>query len=98
MMVLTQMVPFLAHSYQSEIPTKFHSEYTQICLDPLRMCGGVKLGIRTEMLGPKSCEALASTCRLCHSLDGCLKFRRSGWSRRVRSQAEKKLKADESEL
>jgi len=58
----------------------------------------VKLGIRMEMSGPKSCEALASTCRLHRSLDGCLKFRRSGWSRRVQSQAEKKLKKGESEL
>jgi len=33
-------VPFLAHSYQSKIPTKFRSEYTQICSDPLGMCGG----------------------------------------------------------
>ena len=52
----------------------------------------VKLGVRTEMLGPKSCEALASTCRLRRSLAGCLEFRRSGRSRRVRSRAEKKLK------
>ena len=43
----------------------------------------VKLGIRMEMSGLKSCEALASTCRLRHSLAGCLKFRRSRWSRRV---------------
>jgi len=34
----------------------------------------------------------------CTALDGCLKFQRSGWSRRVWSWAEKKLKADESEL
>ena len=53
---------------------------------------GVKLGVRTEMSGPKSCEALASTCRLRRSLDGCLEFRSSGRSRRVRSRAEKKLK------
>jgi len=33
-----------------------------------------------EMSGPKSCEALASTCRLRRSLDGCLKFWRSGRS------------------
>ena len=52
----------------------------------------VKLGVRTEMSGPKSCEALASTCRLRRSLAGCLEFRRSGWSRRVWSRAEKKLK------
>jgi len=52
----------------------------------------VKLGIWMEMSGPKSCEALASTCGLCCSLDGCLGFWRSGWSRRVRSRAEKKLK------
>jgi len=51
-----------------------------------------------EMSGPKSCEALASTCGLCHSLNGCLEFWRSGWSRRVQSQAKKKLKKDESEL
>jgi len=51
-----------------------------------------------EMSGPKLCEALASTCRLCCSLDGCLKFWRSRWSRRVWSRAEKKLKADKSEL
>jgi len=59
------------------------------------------------MSGPKSCEALASTCRLrsllllcspmlstgnSRSLAGCLEFRSSGWSRRVRSRAEKKLK------
>jgi len=50
------------------------------------------------MLGPTSCEALASTCRSHCSLDGCLKFQRSRWSRRVWSPAEKKLKADESEL
>jgi len=50
------------------------------------------------MSGPKSCEVLASTCRLRRSLDGCLEFRRLGQSRRVRSRAEKKLKADESEL
>jgi len=50
------------------------------------------------MLGPKSCEVLASTCGLCRSLAGCLEFRRSGQSRRVRSRAEKKLKKDESEL
>ena len=58
----------------------------------------VKLGVQTEMSGPKLCKALASTCRLHHSLDGCLRFRRSGWSRRVWSRAEKKLKKDESEL
>jgi len=34
----------------------------------------VKLGIWTEMSGPKSCKALASTCRLRRSLDGCLKL------------------------
>ena len=34
----------------------------------------VKLKIQTEISGPKLCEALASTCRLCCSLDGCLKF------------------------
>jgi len=45
----------------------------------------VKLGVRTEMSGPKSCEALASTCRLRRSLAGCLEFRRSRRSRRVRS-------------
>jgi len=45
----------------------------------------VKLGIWTEMSGPKSCEALASTYRLCRSLDGCLEFWRSGRSRRVQS-------------
>ena len=50
------------------------------------------------MSGPKLCKVLASTCRLCHSLDGCLKFQRSIWSRRVWSRAEKKLKADENEL
>jgi len=44
------------------------------------------------MSGLKLCEALASTCGLRCSLDRCLKFRRSGQSRRVRSQAEKKLK------
>ena len=58
----------------------------------------VKLGVRMETSGPKSCEALASTCRLRPSLAGCLEFRRSGRSRRVRSRAEKKLKEDESEL
>ena len=58
----------------------------------------VKLGIWTEISGLKSCEVLASTCGLCHSLDGCLQFRRSGQSRRVRSRAEKKLKKGESEL
>ena len=64
----------------------------------LLVCIGVKLRFRTEMLGPKSCEALASTCRLRHSLDGCLKFRRSRRSRRVWSQAEKKLKESENKL
>jgi len=59
---------------------------------------GVKLGIWTEMSGPKSCEALASTCGLRRSLDGCLEFWRSGRSRRVQSRAEKKLKKDKSEL
>jgi len=58
----------------------------------------VKLGIRTEMSGLKLCEALASTCRLRRSLDGCLKFWRSGRSRRVQSQAEKKLKGGKSKL
>jgi len=58
----------------------------------------VKLGVQTEMSGPKSCEALALTCRLRRSLAGCLEFRRSGRSRRVQNQAEKKLKKDESEL
>jgi len=58
----------------------------------------VKLGVRMEMSGLKSCEALASTYRLRHSLDGCLKFRRSRRSRRVWSRAEKKLKKGESEL
>jgi len=52
----------------------------------------VKLRIRTEMSGPKSCEALASTCGLRRSLAGCLEFWRSGRSRRVQSRAEKKLK------
>jgi len=51
-----------------------------------------------EMSGPKLCKALASTCRLHRSLDGCLEFWRSGQSMRVWSRAEKKLKADESEL
>jgi len=50
------------------------------------------------MSGPKSCEVLASTCGLRHSLDGCLKFQRSGQSRRVQSRAEKKLKEGESKL
>jgi len=62
-------------------------------------CGwreSVKLRIQTDMLGLKSCEALASTCRLRRSLGGCLW--RSGRSRRVWSRAEKKLKADESKL
>ena len=58
----------------------------------------VKLRFWMEMSGLKSCEALASTCRLRRSLDGCLKFRRSGRSRRVQSRAEKKLKKGESEL
>ena len=57
-----------------------------------RNCCPVKLGVRTEMSGPKSCEALASTCRLRRSLAGCLEFRRSVWSRRVQDRAEKKLK------
>ena len=52
----------------------------------------VKLGIRMEMSGPKSCEVLASTCRLRRSLAGCLEFQRSRRSRRVWSRAEKKLK------
>jgi len=34
----------------------------------------VKLGIQTEMSGPKSCEALASTCGLRRSLDDALNF------------------------
>jgi len=34
----------------------------------------VKLGVRTEMSGPKSCKALASTCRLRRSLARCLEF------------------------
>jgi len=59
---------------------------------------GVKLGIRTEMLGPKLCKALASTYGLRRSLDGCLEFRRSGRNRRVQSRAEKKLNKGESEL
>jgi len=50
------------------------------------------------MSGLKLCEALASTCGLRRSLDGCLKFWRSRRSRRVRSQAEKKLKKGKSEL
>ena len=50
------------------------------------------------MSGPKSCEALASTCRLRRSLAGCLEFWRSGRSSRVWNRAEKKLKKDESEL
>ena len=63
----------------------------------------VKLGIWTEVSGQKLCKALASTCRLRCSLDGCLEFRRSGWSRtgwsrRVWSRAEKKLKKGESKL
>ena len=58
----------------------------------------VKLRIQMEMSGPKSCEALASTCRLHCSLAGCLEFRSSGRSRRVRSRAEKKLKKDKSKL
>ena len=58
----------------------------------------VKLGVRMEMSGPKSCEVLASTCRLRRSLAGCLEFRRSGQSRSVRNRTEKKLKEDESEL
>jgi len=64
-------------------------------VDDLR--SAVKLGIRMEMSGPKSCEALASTCGLHHSLDGCLEFWRSRQSRRVQSRAEK-LKKDKSEL
>jgi len=58
----------------------------------------VKLGVRTEMSGPKSCEALASTCRLRRSLARGLEFRRSGRSRSVWNRAKKKLKEDESEL
>jgi len=58
----------------------------------------VKLGIWTEMSGPKLCEVLASTYRLCYSLDGCLEFQSSGWSRKVWSKVKKKLKADESKL
>jgi len=45
----------------------------------------VKLGVQTELSGLKLCEALASTYRLCHSLDGCLEFWSSRRSRRVRS-------------
>jgi len=63
----------------------------------IRYFQSVKLGIWMEMLGPKLCEALASTCRLRRSLDGCLKFWRSGWSRRVQSRAEKKLNEGKSE-
>ena len=61
-------------------------------LHKLEILANVKLGIRTEMSGPKLCEALASNCGLCCSLDGCLEFWRSGWSRRVQSRAEKKPK------
>jgi len=64
----------------------------------LRQYTNVKLGIWTKMLGPKSCKVLASTCGLRHSLYGCLEFRRSGQSRRVWSQAKKKLKKGESKL
>jgi len=67
-------------------------ESTPLVEDP------VKLGFQTEMSGPKLCEALASTCGLRRSLDGCLKFWRSGQSRRVRSQAEEKLKKGKSKL
>ena len=68
-------------------------------IESLRDFGvAVKLGVWMEMSGPKSCEALASTCRSRCSLAGCLEFRRSGQSRRVRNRAEKKLKKDESEL
>jgi len=47
--------------------------------------GRVKLRVWMGMSGPKSCEALASTYRLHHSLDGCLEFQSSRWSRRVQS-------------
>jgi len=49
------------------------------------MIGIVKLRVGTEMSGLKACKALASTYRLGHSLDGCLKFRSSRRSRRVQS-------------
>jgi len=58
----------------------------------------VKLGFWMEMSNPKLCEALASTCGLCRSLDGCLEFWRSGWSRRVQTRAKKKLKKGKSKL
>jgi len=57
-------------------------------MDPVKVAGVtecVKLGVWTEMSGPKSCEVLASTCRLRRSLAGCLEFWRSGQSRRVRN-------------
>jgi len=68
------------------------------CQCKQRLRASVKLRIQTEMSGLKSCEVLASTCRLRCSLDGCLEFWRSERSRRVQSRAEKKLKADESKL
>jgi len=69
-----------------------------ICIVENKKGISVKLRIWTEMSGPKSCAVLASTCRLCHSLDGCLEFWRSGRSRRVWSRAEKKLQKGESKL
>ena len=44
-----------------------------------------KLRVQMEMVGLKLCEVLATTYRLHHSLDGCLEFRSSEWSRRVQS-------------
>jgi len=91
--------PSASHSQYQLPPLLFHPSNVKTTIPmvpPPRLA--VKLGIQMEMLGLKSCKALASTCRLRHSLDGCLKFRRSRQSRRVRSWAEKKLKKGESEL
>ena len=91
------MVPLLKWSFKScrcSLTLNVMFKLSQMSIKALV----VKLRIRTEMSGPKSCEALASTCGLHRSLDGCLEFWRSGRSRRVRSRAEKKLKKDESEL
>jgi len=91
-----------AHSLKPAIPLEFDGDHTKgmafLNSCQVYICLCVKLGIWTEMLGPKSCEVLASTCQLHRSLDGCLEFWRSGWSRRVWSRAEKKLNKGESEL
>jgi len=66
-----------SHSCIMNMDLGQHNSQVELLLHDLSakmLLYSVKLGFRTEILGPKLRKALASTCGLRRSLDGCLKF------------------------